>query len=152
MKKRVVVLGLDGLEPTIVDSLLALERGRALLEEGWQQQDASKIKAAGAEAERAVDVASGGAAVEVRRNDEYYVIAHASRFVHPGAERIESSETDGGLANVAFRNQDDGSIVLIAANSAASPRAVRVRCRDREFRYTMPERSVATFVWTQPGG
>jgi glucosylceramidase len=89
---------------------------------------------------------------EVRRNDEYYVIAHASRFVHPGAERIESSETDAGLANVAFRNEDDGSIVLIAANSAASPRALRVRCRDREFRYTMPERSVATFVWTQPGG
>jgi len=84
---------------------------------------------------------------EVRRNDGYYVIAHASRFVHPGAQRIESSETDAGLANVAFRNEDDGSIVLIAANSSPSPRAVLVRCRDREFRYTMPERSVATFVW-----
>ena len=86
---------------------------------------------------------------EVRRNDEYYVIAHASRFVHPGAQRIESSETDAGLANVAFRNQDDGSMVLIAANSASSPRALLVRCREREFRYTMPERSVATFVWAQ---
>lgn len=85
----------------------------------------------------------------VRRNDEYYVIAHASRFVRPGAQRIESNETDGGLANVVFRNEDDGSIVLIAANSATSPRAMLVRCRDREFRYTMPERSVATFEWTQ---
>jgi glucosylceramidase len=88
---------------------------------------------------------------EVRRNPEYYVIAHASRFVHPGAQRIGSSEADAGLANVTFRNQDDGSIVLIAANSAASPREMLVRCLDREFRYTMPERSVATFVWTQPG-
>lgn len=87
---------------------------------------------------------------EVRRNDEYYVIAHASRFVHPGAQRIESSETDADLTNVAFRNQDDGSIVLIADNSATSPRAVLVRCRDREFRYTLPARSVATFVWRGP--
>jgi glucosylceramidase len=87
----------------------------------------------------------------VHRNDEYYVIAHASRFVRPGAERVESSETDAGLANVAFRNRDDGSIVVIAANSASSPRAMLVRCRDREFRYSMPERSIATFVWTEHG-
>ena len=86
---------------------------------------------------------------EVTRNDEYYVIAHASRFVHQGAQRIESNETDSGLDNVAFRNQDDGSIVLIAANSATSPRAVLVRCRDREFQFTMPAQSVATFVWSQ---
>jgi len=87
---------------------------------------------------------------KVRRNDEYYVIAHASRFVRPGAQRVESSEADAGLANVAFRNQDDGSIVLIVDNWAASPREVLVRCRDREFRYTMPERSIATFVWSGP--
>jgi glucosylceramidase len=86
---------------------------------------------------------------EVTRNDEYYVIAHASRFVHPGARRIESNETDSGLDNVAFRNQDDGSIVLITANSATSPRALSVRCRDREFQFTLPGQSVATFVWSQ---
>jgi serine/threonine-protein kinase len=48
-------------------ALLALERGRALLEEGWQKQGGSKLKEAEAEAKRAVDVASGGAAQEVRR-------------------------------------------------------------------------------------
>jgi glucosylceramidase len=85
---------------------------------------------------------------EVTRNDDYYVIAHASRFVRPGAQRVESNETDLGLANVAFQNPD-GSIVLIAANSATSPRALSVRCRDREFRYTLPGQSVATFVWAQ---
>jgi glucosylceramidase len=85
---------------------------------------------------------------EVTRNEDYYVIAHASRFVHPGAQRIESNETDSGLDNVAFRNPD-GSIVLIAANSATTPRALLVRCRDREFQFTMPAQSVATFVWTQ---
>jgi glucosylceramidase len=84
---------------------------------------------------------------EVTRNDDYYVIAHASRFVHPGAQRIESNETDSGLANVAFRNRDDGSIVLIAANSAKSPTALLARCGAREFQFTMPGQSVATFVW-----
>ena len=83
---------------------------------------------------------------KVTRNADYYVIAHASRFVHPGAQRIESNETESGLDNVAFRNQD-GSIVLIAANSATNPRAVLVRCRDREFQFTMPAQSVATFAW-----
>jgi glucosylceramidase len=85
----------------------------------------------------------------VTRTDDYYVIAHASRFVRPGAQRVESNETDLGLANVAFQNPDDGSIVLIVANSATSPRALSVRCRDDEFRYTLPAQSVATFVWAQ---
>jgi glucosylceramidase len=84
----------------------------------------------------------------VTRNDDYYVIAHASRFVRPGAQRVESNETDLSLANVAFQNPD-GSLVLIVANSATSPRALSVRCRDHEFRYTLPGASVATFVWAQ---
>ena len=86
---------------------------------------------------------------EVTRTDDYYVIAHASRFVRPGAQRVESNETDLGLANVAFQNPDDGSIVLIVANSATSPRALSVRCRDHEFRYTMAAQSLATLVWAQ---
>ncbi len=72
----------------------------------------------------------------------------ASRFVRQGAQRIESNETDSQLANVAFLNPDR-SLVLILANSAMTPRALSVRCRDREFRYTMPGESVATLVWAQ---
>ncbi len=87
---------------------------------------------------------------EVTRNDDYYVIAHASRFVRPGAVRVESNEADSSVDNVAFQNPDDGSIVLIAANSATSAKVLSVRCRDHEFRYTMPGESVATFVWSQP--
>jgi glucosylceramidase len=86
---------------------------------------------------------------EVARNDDYYVIAHASRFVRQGAQRIESSEAAPGLDNVAFRNPDDGSIVLIVANSATNARAMSVRCVGRLFQYTMPARSVATFVWAE---
>ncbi|MBN6151529.1 glycosyl hydrolase [Xanthomonas sp. AmX2] len=92
----------------------------------------------------AIDSRSGA----VTRNAEYYVLAHASRFVRPGAERIASSDTGGaGLDNVAFRNQHDGSQVLLVANSAAHAQAIAVRDGERGFAYRMPARSVATFVW-----
>jgi glucosylceramidase len=84
---------------------------------------------------------------QLTRTDDYYAIAHVSRFVLQGAEHIESNATDAGLANVAFRNPQDGSIVLLAANSANDPRTMSVRCQDRAFDYTMPPQSVATFVW-----
>lgn len=38
---------------------------------------------------------------EVTRNDDYYVIAHASRFVRPGALRVESNQTDSSVDSVA---------------------------------------------------
>jgi glucosylceramidase len=94
-------------------------------------------------------VTIGSRTGEVTRNDDYYVIAHASRFVRQGAQRIEWSETASGLDNVAFRNSDDGSIVLIGANSATNARTMSVRCNGRLFQYTIPARSVATFVWAE---
>jgi glucosylceramidase len=87
----------------------------------------------------------------VTRNDDYYAIGHASRFVNIGAERIESTATDGGLSNVAFRDPQDGVIVLLAANSSKQPRTISVKCRLRAFEYTMPAQSVATFVWSGAG-
>jgi glucosylceramidase len=89
-----------------------------------------------------IDSTSGA----VSRNEDYYVIAHASRFVRVGAVRVGSSETGGGLANVAFQNPD-GSVALIVVNSSGSPRIIRVRCRGSEFTYTLSARSVATLNW-----
>src|SRR6266568_2470872 len=52
----------------------------------------------------------------VTRNVEYYALAHASRFVRPGARRIASTSGIAGLESVAFRNSDDGSKALIVVN------------------------------------
>ena len=93
-----------------------------------------------------IDSASG----RIVRTDEYYALAHASRFVRQGAWRIASTDTGNGLDNVAFQNED-GSLVLVATNSADSPRTLRVRERERMFRYTLPARSVATFRWSAVG-
>ena len=88
---------------------------------------------------------AGGA---VTRNVEYYALAHASRFVLPGAYRIASSPgaPDKGLPNVAFANPD-GSVALLVANGDAHPRALAVRVGAQGFRYTLPPASVATFTW-----
>lgn len=86
---------------------------------------------------------------EISRTDEYYALAHFSRFVLPGAVRIESTATEkGGLDNVAFQNATDGSIVLVMVNSHAEARHVTVANRQTRFDYDLPPASVATFVWS----
>ncbi|HVR81212.1 MAG TPA: glycoside hydrolase family 30 beta sandwich domain-containing protein [Luteimonas sp.] len=87
----------------------------------------------------------------VTRNDEYYALAHASRFVRPGAYRIHSGAGQAEVDNVAFRNADDGSIVLIVTNSAGASRRFSVASLGRTFEYALPAKSLATFVW-QPDG
>ncbi|GLQ50511.1 glycoside hydrolase family 30 beta sandwich domain-containing protein [Dyella flava] len=84
----------------------------------------------------------------ISRNDEYYAIAHFSKFVLPGAVRVGSTATeDKGIDNVAFQNASDGSIVLVVANSNAVARSVSVEEGQTRFEYTMPPESVATFEW-----
>ena len=86
----------------------------------------------------------------VTRTDDYYALAHASRFVQPGAWRVESTATGDGLDNVAFRNPD-GSLVLVAANSGTAMREFTVQASGQRFRATLDAGSVATFVWQPPG-
>jgi glucosylceramidase len=83
----------------------------------------------------------------VTRNEEYYALAHASRFVRPGAHRIASSTSVGGLQSVAFRNVDDGSKVLIVLNTTTSSVAFATRFGGKAFRYTIPQGAVVTFCW-----
>ena len=82
-----------------------------------------------------------------QRNVEYYALAHASRFVRPGAQRIASSASVDSISSVAFRNADDGSKVLIVLNASASPRRFGVRSAGKSFSYTLPPTSAVTFTW-----
>jgi glucosylceramidase len=86
----------------------------------------------------------------VTRNFDYYALAHASRFVRPGAVRIASDSGVNKLESVAFQNADDGSIVLIVLNGAENAREFSVRCGEQAFRHRLPGASVATYVWQAP--
>lgn len=82
----------------------------------------------------------------VTRNMEYYALAHASKFVRPGARRIESSAAAGPLESVAFQNTD-GSIALLVLNGDEAARRFSVRWQGRTVDYRLPPNSVATLVW-----
>ncbi|MFJ8961671.1 ricin-type beta-trefoil lectin domain protein [Lentzea sp. NPDC102401] len=97
---------------------------------------------------------SGG---NVTYNAEYYVLGHLSKFVQPGAVRIDSTGFgEGGVQNVAFRNPN-GQIVLVALNSGGQQN-FRVSYAGQTFGYTLPAGAMATFTWPgtldpgQPGG
>ena len=81
------------------------------------------------------------------RNVEYFSLAHASKFVRPGAVRIESTSGVQGLTSVAFRNGDDASKVVIVLNSGAQATKFSLRWSGKSFRYTLPAGSVVTFSW-----
>ncbi|MDN3581686.1 glycoside hydrolase family 30 protein [Mucilaginibacter flavus] len=84
-------------------------------------------------------------ATSVTRNVSYYIIAHASKFVRPGAVRI-ASDYLSALPNVAFRNTD-GSTVLIVLNSGTSQQSFSFKIGGKTATSTLDAGAVATYVW-----
>lgn len=82
----------------------------------------------------------------VVRNPEYYVLAHASRWVLPGARMLPAGTGRDGVEQAAFMNPG-GTMVALVVNGAPAPRVVTVQDARRGFTYTLPARSVVTVVW-----
>ncbi|RAK70704.1 glucosylceramidase [Hymenobacter edaphi] len=81
----------------------------------------------------------------VTRNQAYYVIAHASKFVRPGSVRI-GSNTPGELPNVAYKTPA-GKKVLVVLNTASAPRTFNIGYRGKQVATTLNAGSVGTYVW-----
>jgi glucosylceramidase len=81
---------------------------------------------------------------------EYYTMGHLTKFVKPGARRIQSND-NGSVKNVAWRNPD-GSKALIAYNTTGSTQGVRVNWGNQSFTYNLPTRTSATFTWSGSPG
>ncbi len=79
-------------------------------------------------------------------NVDYFTMGHISRFVRPGALRIESNTFENDLENVAFRNPD-GSKVLIISNRTNNSRDIKVVWGTQSFSYTIPGKAAVTFKW-----
>ena len=81
---------------------------------------------------------------------EYFLIAQFSKFVRPGAIRIESTAgTPETVTNVAFRNPD-GTTALVVVNQTTAEQAIRILVASRQARTVLPARSVATYVFRLP--
>jgi len=89
-----------------------------------------------------IDRASGA----VRYEADYFALGHFSRFVKPGARRVESTtfESDG-VESVAFINPD-GTHALVVWNGWG-PRRITVAWQGTAFAYDVPGEGVMTFTW-----
>ena len=83
----------------------------------------------------------------IKRNVSYYIIAHASKYVRPGAIRISSTDF-GDLPNVAFKNTD-GSKVLIVLNNSTLTKTFNIQYKGQIVTPVLEAGSVGTFVWGQ---
>ncbi|KMQ61437.1 glucosylceramidase [Chryseobacterium angstadtii] len=79
------------------------------------------------------------------RNVSYYIIAHASKFVPAGSQRIASTQTDH-LATAAFMTQS-GKIVLIVQNDHKEDENFNIKFAGKTAAVTIPGRSAATYVF-----
>ncbi|PTQ99960.1 glucosylceramidase [Mucilaginibacter yixingensis] len=81
----------------------------------------------------------------VARNVSYYIIAHASKFVRPGAVRINSDQS-ATLLNVAFKNAS-GSKVLIVLNNTSNAQTFNIKYGAKIVTSTLTGGAVGTYVW-----
>ncbi len=90
-----------------------------------------------------VDAATG---TQARFEREFYALAHLSRAAQPGSVRVAADIAGGGrLSAVAFQ-QADGRMALAVFNRGPAT-GLRVAEGTSAFRFDLPERSIATFVW-----
>lgn len=88
----------------------------------------------------AITIVSG-----ITRNVGYYIIAHASKFVRPGAQRVASNNV-GSLYNVAFQ-RPDGKKVLIVENDGSTSQTFNINFNGRRATTSLAAGAVGTFVW-----
>ena len=86
-------------------------------------------------------------------NAEYYVLGQASKFVKPGAVRLDSNTFGtGNLEDVAFQNPDGSHALIVLNADASNARTFNVDENGESFTYTLPAKAVATFTWTPGSG
>jgi glucosylceramidase len=94
-----------------------------------------------------VTVNDSNVPAQVTPTVDYTALAHVSKFVKPGARRIESNSFDqGSLEDVAFQNSD-GSIVLLVLNSSGASISFNIAWDGKYASYKLPGGAVATFTW-----
>ena len=81
----------------------------------------------------------------VKRNVAYYIIAHASKFVRPGSQRL-SSNYSSELPNVAFKTPS-GDIVVIVLNNTKFDKSFNIKTQGGSVTTSLDAGAVGTFVW-----
>lgn len=83
------------------------------------------------------------------RNSHYYIIAHLSSVVKPGAVRIGTTGyTDSGLTCAAFENTD-GTYAFVLLNTNEKSKKITFSDGKRHFAYDVPGKSVTSYRWAK---
>lgn len=85
----------------------------------------------------------------VTRNTSYYSMGHTSKFVDPGAYRIESNSFTEDIEDIAYKNPD-GSKVVVLSNRTSIQKSVKIKYGSQSFTYTVPEKAAVTVKWGAP--
>lgn len=83
---------------------------------------------------------------EVTYTGTYYYLAHFSKFVRPGAVRVQTTGKSQGVRVMAFQTPEGGFVVQLM-NSLNSDSAVNLLFKGRSFSLTLPARSITTATW-----
>lgn len=79
----------------------------------------------------------------------YYYLSHFSKFVRPGAVRVQTSGSANGVRVIAFRTPD-GHIVSQLMNSLKEDAAINLVFHDRTVHIVLPAISITTAIWAKP--
>jgi len=79
-------------------------------------------------------------------NVDYYTLGHASKFIRPGAVRIDSNTLREDIETVALKNPD-GSKVLLMSNQTLEEKMVKIVWGDQYLDYLLPEGAMVTMRW-----
>jgi glucosylceramidase len=82
---------------------------------------------------------------DIRYTPAFYYIGQFSKFVHPGARRIESHGGPAALQSVAFRNPD-GGVAVVVLNTRASAVAFHLAGTGGSFSCSIPARAIQTYI------
>ncbi|WP_290794206.1 glycoside hydrolase family 30 protein [Flavihumibacter sp. UBA7668] len=79
------------------------------------------------------------------RNVSFYIIAHASKFIPAGSERIASNMVSN-LPNVVFK-RPDGKKVMLIVNEASTLTGFNIKYKGKLAFTSLPAGGVGTFIW-----
>lgn len=88
-----------------------------------------------------IDPATGA----ITRNVEYYVLGHASRYVLPGAWRVDTVKRGEGVEAAGFLNPDGSRVVILHRTSGDAP--ILLAIDGQRFVVPLPNGAVATLRW-----
>jgi glucosylceramidase len=77
----------------------------------------------------------------------YYYLAHFSKYVRPGATRVQTTASASeGLRAISFQNAD-GALVVELINSRTDATDVRVNWHGQSLTVPLPAVSITTLEW-----